>query len=444
MKNRCLGRMAARREPSRLSLIPYAIIKTRISLLHFNEIFMVTSIVQSTATPTRKNSASIDDLKFHPLANLFPLLGEDELTTLSHDIADNGLQFPIALHEGMILDGRNRYTACVMANVTPEFVEFEGDDPVRFVVTTNLHRRHLNESQRAMVAADLANMRQGERTDLELSASMQKVSQPEAASLLNISTRIVASASKVKTEAIPEVIDAVKSGKISISAALDLAEAAPDKQREVIAKDDKKAILAASKEIRKEMAVERREKRTQQIVEAVKNNKPLDRSLGTFAVIYADPAWAYDINASDMRDIENHYPTMTLEEICSLDVKGIAHDDAVLFLWATSPKLKEAFQVLDAWGFDYRTCAVWDKEKIGMGYYFRQQHELLLVATRGKIPAPAAEDRPSSVIRSPRGEHSRKPESMYEMIDAMYPHLPKIELFARNARSGWSRWGNQS
>ena len=380
------------------------------------------------------------DFKFHPLANLFPLLGEEELAVLSRDIADNGLQFPIALHEGMILDGRNRYTACVMANVTPQFVEFDGDDPVRFVVTTNLHRRHLNESQRAMVAAKLANL-PPHRPDK--SANL-RTSQTEAATLLNTSRRSIQQAKKVETEGVPEVITAVESGKVSVSVAATLAEATPDKQREVIAKDDKKAILAASKEIRKEMAEERRAKRTQQIAEAVKNNKPLDGTLGTFAVICADPPWVYDSSESDMRVIENHYPTMTLEEICSLDVKGIAHDDAVLFLWATSPKLKEAFQVIDAWGFDYRTCAVWDKEKIGMGYYFRQQHELLLVATRGQIPAPAAEHRPPSIIRSPRSEHSRKPESMYDIIETMYPLLPKVELFARNVRPGWSRWGNQS
>jgi N6-adenosine-specific RNA methylase IME4 len=191
------------------------------------------------------------------------------------------------------------------------------------------------------------------------------------------------------------------------------------------------------------MAEERRARRTQQIAEAVQNNRPLDGSLGTFAVIYADPPWTYDVSESDMRVIENHYPTMTLEEICGLDVNEIAHDDAILFLWTTSPKLKEAFWVLGEWGFEYRTCAVWDKEKIGMGYYFRQQHELLLVATRGKIPAPAAEDRTSSVIRSPRSEHSRKPEDVYSIIEKMYPQLPKIELFARNERPGWSRWGNQ-
>ena len=261
---------------------------------------------------------------------------------------------------------------------------------------------------------------------------------------IGVSERALQVNKQLARDLVPEAKEVIRKEDIPKTVALEISRLEPEQQREVIAKDDKKAILAASKEIRKEMAEQRRAKRTEQIVEAVQNNKPLDGSLGTFAVIYADPPWAYDSSESDMRVIENHYPTMTLEEICKLDVKGIAHDDAVLFLWTTSPKLQEAFQVLAAWDFDYRTCAVWDKEKIGMGYYFRQQHELLLVATRGKVPAPMAENRPSSMIRSPRSEHSRKPDSMYDIIEAMYPRLPKIELFARNERSGWSRWGNQS
>ena len=381
------------------------------------------------------------DIEYHPLANLFPLLGETEIQTLSDDIRNNGLNVPITMYEGKILDGRNRYVACILAEVAPTFIDYEGHDPVKFVISTNLHRRHLTTGQRAMIAEKLATMPEGRP---KKTVENSTVSTSSAATLLNVSRDSVQRARKVRTEAVPEVVAAVESGKVSVSVAADLAEAPPDKQREVIAKDDKKAILAASKEIRKEMAEERRTKRTQQIVETMQNNKPLDGSIGTFAVIYADPPWTYDSSESDNRVIENHYPTMTLDDICTLDVKSVAHDDAVLFLWTTSPKLKEAFQVLEAWGFEYRTCAVWDKEKIGMGYYFRQQHEILLVATCGTVPTPAAEHRPSSVIRSPREEHSRKPESVYSIIEKMYPQLPKIELFARNARPGWSRWGNQS
>lgn len=98
-----------------------------------------------------------------------------------------------------------------------------------------------------------------------------------------------------------------------------------------------------------------------------------------FNLIYADPPWKYRYSRSKSRRIENHYDTMTLQNIKDLPVQQIIADDCVLFLWATAPKLLEALEVLQAWGFGYRTCAVWDKEIIGMGYYFRGQHELLLV-----------------------------------------------------------------
>ena len=380
----------------------------------------------------------------HPIADIFPLLSETELKVLADDIKENGLQVPITLFDGHILDGRNRYQACLMANVKPTFVEYTGDNPVQYVVSTNLHRRHLNESQRAMVAARIANTTWGgdRKSKCHLAPCSERTNQ-EAAELLNVSERSVKRAAKVKNNAIPEVIQAVESGQIPVSLAADIADAPPEKQKEVIAKDDKKAILAASKEIRRTMAEERHNRRTVAVNEAIARNKPLDGSLGTFAVIYADPPWQYDSSESDSRVIENQYPTMTLDEICNLDVASITHEDAVLFLWTTSPKLKEAFRVLEAWGFDYRTCAVWDKEKTGMGYYFRQQHELLLVATKGKLPTPLPETRPPSVIRFPRGEHSQKPEVVYLMIEEMYSDLPKIELFCRSPREGWAAWGNQ-
>jgi len=103
-----------------------------------------------------------------------------------------------------------------------------------------------------------------------------------------------------------------------------------------------------------------------------------------YDVIYADPPWKYGFSKSDSRKIENQYPTMTTEEICELSVPS--KDNSVLYLWATAPKLLEAMKVIYNWGFEYKTCAVWDKEIVGMGYWFRGQHELLLVATKGKYP----------------------------------------------------------
>jgi N6-adenosine-specific RNA methylase IME4 len=159
--------------------------------------------------------------------------------------------------------------------------------------------------------------------------------------------------------------------------------------------------------------------------------------------VYADPPWRYEHSKTDNRKIENQYPTMELGEICRLPVQGICEDDCTLFLWATSPKLAESLEVLAAWGFKYRTCMVWVKDKIGMGYYARQQHELLLIATRGNPGTPAPPNRPSSVVNAPRTKHSKKPVEFYAAIEKMYPKASKVELFCRQPRDGWQVWGNQ-
>ena len=164
---------------------------------------------------------------------------------------------------------------------------------------------------------------------------------------------------------------------------------------------------------------------------------------GIYNLIYADPPWRYEHVETENRAIENQYPTMLLEEICALPVSVIAADDCILMLWATNPKLEEAMRVIEAWEFTYRTNMVWVKDKIGMGYYARQRHELLLIAKRGNPPVPAESDRPDSVQEFPRNEHSQKPEEFYEIVEHMYPDRTKIELFCRKPREGWKAWGNE-
>ena len=202
-------------------------------------------------------------------------------------------------------------------------------------------------------------------------------------------------------------------------------------------------VIEAAKEIRQAKTKQRREKRLERIVEISQGNIELKADL-RYPVLYADPPWRYERAESESRAIENQYPTMALDEICALPVADLATPDAILFLWATSPKLAESMRVIESWGFTYRTCAVWDKQKIGMGYYFRQRHELLLVATRGSVPTPAPGDRVASVIVEPREQHSAKPAKFAELIESMYPTLPRIELFCRSPRQGWAVWGNQS
>lgn len=223
----------------------------------------------------------------------------------------------------------------------------------------------------------------------------------------------------------------------------DVANATPDPLSAV-------ATLAATEAVQRavrqaEERDTRREERLANIAAIAAGNIELSLA-ARYPVIYADPPWRYEnppIGASN-RSIENHYPTMTLDEICALPVSQIATDDAMLYLWATAPKLFECMSVITTWGFEYRTCAVWDKELIGTGYHFRNQHELLLIAKRGEIPPPAAGTQPSSIYRERRRDHSVKPSFFYEMIEAAYPQLPKIELFSRSPRQGWAAWGNQA
>ncbi len=167
----------------------------------------------------------------------------------------------------------------------------------------------------------------------------------------------------------------------------------------------------------------------------------------TYEVIYADPPWRYAVTASNSRRIENHYPTMTVNEICALDVP--AADNAVLYLWATAPLLVEAIQVMNAWGFDYKTNAVWDKEKMGMGYWFRGQHELLLVGVRGTVSPPQQADRVSSVFREARTLHSKKPDGIRELIAGWFPNAKRLEMFSRPgnyqlfSNYEWDVFGNE-
>jgi N6-adenosine-specific RNA methylase IME4 len=195
--------------------------------------------------------------------------------------------------------------------------------------------------------------------------------------------------------------------------------------------------------VREAVALIAKSQRLARIIASSNSNSPLptDRR---FPVILADPGWTFGKGTTDpSRCIQKHYATMTLEDICALPVKNLATPDAALFLWAPSSLLPEALQVMSAWGFEYATEVVWVKDKIGMGHWVRNRHEPLFIGARGEMPHPAPGARPDSVIEAPRREHSRKPDAIYEMIERMYPDLPRIELFARVRRDGWDAWGNE-
>jgi N6-adenosine-specific RNA methylase IME4 len=384
----------------------------------------------------------VSEIEFHPVADIFPMMSDREFDDLVTDIAEHGLREPVWLHrDGRVVDGRNRYRACIKAGVTPSFRTYEGADSrlVAFVVSLNLHRRHLTESQRGLIAARIANMKSGTRTDL---VPIDTTSLDAAAELMNVGRATAARGKKVLDSGVPELAKQVESGKVAVSTAATIADAPPEEQREVIAVDDEREIVRRAKEIQRRKRDERiREKEARVAQIAARTPAPI-AAIGPFQVVYADPPWRYE-HAHPEQRIEHHYPTMDLEEIKALEVP--AAGDSILFLWVTSPKLREGMDVVEAWGFDYRTCMIWVKDKIGMGYYARQQHELLLIARRGELKVPDPEDRPCSVVNAPRTEHSAKPDVFYELIERMYPFQRGqwCELFQRRPRDGWVGWGNE-
>jgi N6-adenosine-specific RNA methylase IME4 len=380
-------------------------------------------------------------LESHPLANLFPLLEGTEFEELVVDIKTNGLQEHVTTYEGKILDGRNRYRACIAAGIGPKFNPYIGDDPLGFVVSRNLHRRHLTESQRAMVAAKLATLKDGQRADLVEGLPIGRASE-----LLNVGERTGARAREVQDHGAPELRQAVERGEVSVAAAADVAALPVEVQREILARCDAREVVNAAKRIRAERIAERHAEWTAHTLEISKRDAPLPQR--RYPIILADPPWpwhTYDIASCMERAAEIHYPTMPLEQIRALPVADLFTSDAALFLWTTSPHLESAWSVLAAWGFAYVTSIVWVKDgPPGLGYWVRNQHELLLIAKRGEMRSPPEDARPPSVIIAPRREHSRKPDEAHDIIEMMFPELPRIELFARRARPGWDRWGNEA
>jgi N6-adenosine-specific RNA methylase IME4 len=183
-----------------------------------------------------------------------------------------------------------------------------------------------------------------------------------------------------------------------------------------------------------------------------------------YKIIYADPAWNYNSRmalgkGAAKSSAEDYYNVMSIDDIMALPIKQISDKDCILFIWVTMPKLNEVFKVIDAWGFEYKTCGfVWVKRNkvfsdernknrngiddfMGQGRWVRQNAELCLIATKGKPKRISAKVR--QIIYQPIQEHSQKPNEVRERIIELVGDLPRIELFAREKHIGWDVWGNE-
>lgn len=164
---------------------------------------------------------------------------------------------------------------------------------------------------------------------------------------------------------------------------------------------------------------------------------------GPFDIIVADPPWSYETwsKKGQGRSASQHYRTMSLGWIKALEIP--AARKSLLFLWVTSPFLEKGLEIMRAWGFPYSSSIVWDKQKIGTGYWVRNQHELVLIGRRGGFNCPPPAMRRSSVIARRRTEHSEKPADLQIWIDKVWPKARKLEIFARRRRNKWSSWGDE-
>lgn len=384
------------------------------------------------------------NLPAHPLAGLFPMLSDAEIAELADDICTYGQRVPIMVLDGQVLDGRNRLAACKFAEIEPSFELYEGDDPLAFVLSHNLHRRHLTASQRAMVAAQIVDWETGINQHTAGSANLQT---REAARRLSISERAVAAAKRIHDRGSAELVAAIHDGRVSVHAGEAISELERAAQAEVLRAEERE-IKRRAKEIRARQQRERHAVRLthmDMVAEKGASTAPgkVDR---LYPVVYADPPWRFGVRSEETgreKSPENHYPTMPTEEICGLlaELGGVAAKDAVLFLWATNPMLLDALKVIQAWGFTYKSHWIWDKEIAGTGYWGRDRHELLLIGTRGDAVAPLPGTQPATVHLERKGAHSAKPEFFASTISQLYPGIAKIELFARAARPFWDVWG---
>ena len=179
----------------------------------------------------------------------------------------------------------------------------------------------------------------------------------------------------------------------------------------------------------------------------------MDKKLKKYSIIYMDPPWKYNSRANNNTRFRggagNHYNLMKMEEIRELPINNLANENCALFLWVTFPMLDEQIKLFKEWNFDYKTLGFsWIKLNpknlqpfFGVGYYTKSNCEVCLLGVKGRMKPVT--NKISSVILSPRREHSRKPDEARERIEQLVGDVPKIELFAREEVKGWDCWGNE-
>ena len=352
--------------------------------------------------------------------NFFPALAGEQKAGLEQDILAHGCLTPLILSGNTLLDGYHRYDICQRHDIPLETISLNFDsklDALYWAFTHQKTRRNLSKyelAERALlfkpVIAAKAKEQQGMRTDILSESDKMFIA-------INTREELARTAGLA-----PETIYKVEF----------ISEKADEKTKEKLREG--------------ELSIDKAYKESKQQQKRDDIRKVPQLPAGKYQVIYADPPWQYN-NTGLGGSAENHYVTMSMAELLSMkdDIKSRAADNAVLFLWATSPFLLEGLELCHDWGFEYKTSFVWIKDRSTygkLGFYNYGQHEFMFVATRGSC-LPRAGTLAPSVLFAPKGKHSEKPEVVYDIIEKMYPNTNKLELFARQTRDGWIGWGNE-
>lgn len=377
-------------------------------------------------------------VRWHPYADIFPWIEGPAFDELVEDIRRNGVHEPIVFLDGQILDGRNRYMAARKLGVEYPRVEYEGDDPLGFVISLNLTRRHLSDSQRQVAGAKIAKLGRGRPN--EENPPIGGISTAEAAAMLNTSERGIERAKVVVNEGAPELIAAVESGQVSVSAAADVATLPKQEQAEIVARGEKE-ILAKAKEIRTEKAAIRRAENAEVAL------RPVVFPEGKFGTIVIDPPWQMEKIERDVApdQVAFDYPTMDEEALTAFGdrVNACAADDCHMFMWTTHKHLPLALRLLTAWDWKYVLTMVWHKpggfQPFGLPQY---NCEFAIYARKG---SPKFTDTKAFNVcfEAPRREHSRKPDEFYSVVSRVTGD-GRIDIFSREPRDGFAQLGNET
>jgi N6-adenosine-specific RNA methylase IME4 len=409
---------------------------------------------------------------------LIPALLPEEFKQLEANILQDGeIKEPLAVWEGVLLDGHNRNKIAEKHGLSFKTTEIEladRDHAKLWIATHQLGRRNLTDDQRSTVSNDVREIRseieKKERAQKAaeiahkpignkgLSSSVKsadklkplkstpKDSRKSVAKEAKLPERKIRQAQEIK-KASPIVYDMVKDGDVSlvegkriVSLPTEARKIAIDAVKTDIHEGNKPDVRAAIRAAKKE---------DYNTTVALAKPKELE---GTYRILYADPPWKYvGLNQADeYGHAERHYDCLDDEQLKKYKVgdrpvKDMMDKNSVLFLWVTSPLLERCFPVIEAWGFEYKSSFVWDKVKHNMGHYNSVRHEMLLVCVKGscKPDVPKLVDSVQSIERS--AKHSEKPEEFRKIIEGLYDHGRKLELFRRgNAPEGWDTDGNEA